>query len=163
MNKTNIPLLKSFLCAIKGTVKCYLNERNFRIHLCACFYVIWLSSFYDFPNIQKAIITVIIGLVIVSEVINTAIENLVDFICKEQNTQAGMIKDISASFVLISAVIAVIVGYFMFWDIETFKDIFHTLTGKLSNMLLFVGSALIWTGIIFYKKKNTKGNENNEN
>ncbi|MBE6837657.1 MAG: diacylglycerol kinase family protein [Ruminococcus sp.] len=163
MNKKNIPLLNSFLCAIKGVIKCFLNERNFRIHLCVCFYVIWLGSFYSLSNIEKAALAIVIGLVIVAEVINTAIENLVDFVSPEKNIQAGLVKDISASAVLISAVIAVVVGFFMFWDIETLKEVFRKTTDQLSDILLLAGSVLIWLVIIFYKKKDSEGIEKNEN
>lgn len=163
MNKKNIPLLKSFLCAFKGIINCFFNERNFRIHLCAIFYVILFGSFYNFTTIQKAVLAIVIGLIIVTEVMNTAIENLVDLVSPEKNKQAGLIKDIAAGAVLLSAITAIIVACFLFWDIEIFKEIYSTLTCKLSNILLFVGSVVIWIAIIFYKKKDTKRNENNEN
>lgn len=163
MNKKNIPLLKSFWCAIKGIVNCFLNERNFRIHLCACFYVIWLGSFYNFSLSEKAVLAVVIGFVMVTEVLNTSIENLVDLVCPEKNKQAGMVKDIAAGAVLLSALTAVVVAFIMFWDIDILRNVFTTLTDKVSNILLFISSVIFWGMIIFYKKKDKKGTENNEN
>lgn len=163
MNKKNIPLLKSFLCAIKGIINCFFNERNFRIHLCACFYVVWLGSFYNFTASEKAVIAIAIGFVMATEIINTAIENLVDLVSPEKNKQAGLVKDVAAGGVLLSALTAVVVAYFMFFDIDKIKEILRNLIENPLNIILFILSAILWIFIIFYKKKDTKRNEKNEN
>jgi len=99
----------------------------------------------------------------VTEVLNTSIENLVDLVSPEKNKQAGIVKDIAAGAVLLSALTAVVVAFIMFWDIDILKNVFTTLTDKVSNILLFISSVIFWGMIIFYKKKDKKGTENNEN
>lgn len=163
MSKKNIPLIKSFFCAIKGLFKCFLNERNLRIHLCACTYVIWISGFYDFSTGEKALIAVVIGFVIATEILNTAIENLVDLVSPKYDVRAGIVKDIAAGGVLISAITAIAVAFIMFFDIAILKNVFFSITDKLSNILLFISSVFLWIAIIFYKKNDKKRNENNEN
>lgn len=99
----------------------------------------------------------------VTEVLNTSIENLVDLVSPEKNKQAGIVKDIAAGAVLLSALTAVVVAFIMFWDIDILKNVFTKLTDKVSNILLFISSVIFWGIIIFYKKKDEKGTENNEN
>lgn len=59
-------------------------------------------------------ITIVSGLVILTELINTAIEQLADFVEPERNEKIGLIKDYCAGAVLISAIIALIVGALIF-------------------------------------------------
>lgn len=99
----------------------------------------------------------------VTEMLNTSIENLVDLVSPEKNKQAGIVKDIAAGAVLLSALTAVVVAFIMFWDIDILKNVFTTLTDKVSHILLFISSVIFWGMIIFYKKKDKKGTENNEN
>ncbi len=99
----------------------------------------------------------------VTEVLNTSIENLVDLVSPGKNKQAGIVKDIAAGAVLLSALTAVVVAFIMFRDIEILKNVFFTLKSKISNILLFICSVIFWCIIIFYKKNDAKRNENNEN
>ncbi len=55
-----------------------------------------------------------IGMVLATELINTAIERLVDLISPDRNPIAGQIKDIAAGAVLICAIAAAIVGLIIF-------------------------------------------------
>jgi diacylglycerol kinase len=57
-----------------------------------------------------AIIVLTSGLVLVSEMANTVIENLVDLVCPEYHPLAKVVKDVMAGAVVLAAVIAVIVG-----------------------------------------------------
>ena len=98
-----------------------------------------------------------------TEIINTAIENLVDLVSPEKNKQAGLVKDVAAGGVLLSALTAVIVAYFMFFDIDKIKEILQNFSEKPQNIMFFILSAILWIFIIFYKKKDTKRNEKNEN
>jgi diacylglycerol kinase len=54
------------------------------------------------------------GGVITAELFNTAIEKLVDLVSPDYNRQAGFIKDVAAGAVLVSAIIAALVGLFIF-------------------------------------------------
>lgn len=147
--KNNISLIKSFKCAIKGVVCCIKTERNFRIHLCALFYVIWFSTFYNFTSTQKAVIAIAIGFVIVAEMLNTAIETDIDLTSPEYNRLAGLSKDIAAGAVLVSAVTSVAVGIFMFFDIEVLKKIALFYTSKPIRIVPLGLSAVAWILIIF--------------
>ena len=102
--------LKSFKHAIKGIVFVIKNENNFRIHLFATILVIVTGFFIKFSLKEWLVMTILIGLVLVTEIINTAIEKLVDFVSPEYHKQAGTVKDISAGAVLVAALVALIGG-----------------------------------------------------
>lgn len=149
MNKRNIPLVQSFKCALKGIVNCFTSERNFRIHLCALFYVVWFSRFYNFSKINYAIIALTVGFVITSELLNTAVETTVDLVCPEKNKLAGLAKDIAAGGVLVSAITAVIVGINLFYDKLVLQNIVKFHIKNPIYLVLFIVTAVLWLALIF--------------
>ena len=65
-------------------------------------------------KIEFIIIIIVIGLVLVSEIINTAIERLVDLVSPKYNKLAGEVKDIAASSVLLMCIFSLVVGVIIF-------------------------------------------------
>lgn len=147
--KTNIPLAKSFKCALRGLLHTFRTERNIRIHFCAFFYVVWFSRFYDFNCTQIAVLAIAIGFVIVSELLNTAVETVVDLVSPEKNNLAGLAKDIAAGGVFVSAVTAVVVGVKLFYNKEKIRYIFDYYTSQPLLIALFALTIILWTAIIF--------------
>lgn len=141
--------LKSFKYAFKGVTSSILYERNMRIHMCAAFYVLIFMQFYDLSASEKAIIFLTIGSVISLEIINTAIEAVVDLCSPDYHPLAKKAKDLSAGAVLISAVISVLVAFEFFWDISAFQRIY---TYFIDHIILLIGlviSLIIWILFIF--------------
>ena len=68
----------------------------------------------EFSLIEWSIILTQIGLVWAAEVFNTALEKLVDLVSPEFNPKAGAIKDIAAAAVLITSIMATIIGILVF-------------------------------------------------
>jgi diacylglycerol kinase len=64
--------------------------------------------------VEWGLVIFAIGLVLVSELMNTAIESFVDVISPEYSEKAGFIKDVAAGAVLIAAIISVIIGIIIF-------------------------------------------------
>jgi diacylglycerol kinase len=62
-----------------------------------------------------AILLLVIGMVWTAEIFNSAFERLVDMVSPDFNPKAGIIKDMAAGAVLVSAIVAVIVGVLIFW------------------------------------------------
>jgi len=114
MIKTSKKIIKSFKDAIKGVFYIFKTQRNFRIQV-VCFVIATSIAFIlrlSFTEI--AIIIFAGGLVMVGEMINTGLETLVDLINPDYHPLAGRIKDIVAGAVLVSSVIAVIIGIIIF-------------------------------------------------
>lgn len=105
--------IRSFKFAFRGLAHLFL-EPNFRIHLIALIFVVSLSFYFSLSNIEWLIVLLSIALVLVAEAVNTAIEKLIDFITLEPKKEIARIKDMSAAFVLIAAINAVVIGSIIF-------------------------------------------------
>lgn len=152
--------IKSFKYAFEGILYSVKSERNLRIHLCATFYVLIFMQFYDFSTTQKSVIILLIALVISLEMVNSAIEKVVDICSPQYSKLAKAAKDISSAAVLISAISATIIAVMYFWDIAVFLRIYHFF---LRNYLLLVGliiSVVLWIIFIFGFNTTNKAVEN---
>lgn len=110
-----------FVVAVNGIFHAIREEKHMRFHLVACFYVFLFGNLFRLNSFQWCLIAVTVSLVIVSEMINTAVENLCDLYTKSYNEKIKVIKDISSGGVLISALISLIVGFFIFGNSEKIK------------------------------------------
>lgn len=106
--------LESFRYAFSGLRVLIKEEHNARIHLFATICVIVVGIFFKISYIEWIAIFFVIGLVFSMEALNSAIEKLCDFICPKIDRRIKNIKDLAAAAVLISAIIALIVGFFIF-------------------------------------------------
>jgi diacylglycerol kinase len=109
-----VKLLKSFYYAFKGIFSAVKHEQNMRIHVFAIVVITVAGIFLGFSATEWAIIALTIGFVISTELMNTAIEDLVDLVSPEFDKKAGRIKDISAGAVLAAAIIATVVAVYIF-------------------------------------------------
>lgn len=106
--------LASFKYAIQGLGHVLKAEHNFLVHLAAAIAVIALGAILHISKAEWLIIILCIGLVLITEILNTAIEWLVDMVSPQKNEKAGMIKDIAAASVLIAALVALVAGIVVF-------------------------------------------------
>jgi len=106
--------MKSFSYAFRGILNLIKGEHNARIHLMALLFVIVLGIALKIDVEEWISIVIVIGLVFISELFNTAIEKLSDIVNPEWNEKIGRIKDYAAGAVLISAIISLIVGGLIF-------------------------------------------------
>ena len=105
---------RSFRFAFRGLLAVFLTQHNFRIHLAALLLVVILGFTLKVSLIEWCILLIASALVLSLEIINTAIEYLVDLLSPEFNTKAGLSKDLGAAAVLLSAVFAAICGTLIF-------------------------------------------------
>jgi len=104
---------KSISFAIKGLALAW-HEKHFKIHLVAALFAIILGIILGINKVEWCIIIICIGAVITLEILNTAMERLVDLVEPNFNPKAGAIKDLAAGAVLVFAVISVIIGIMIF-------------------------------------------------
>ncbi|GGJ83332.1 diacylglycerol kinase [Lentibacillus kapialis] len=90
------------------------TEMNFRIHLITAFLVMLAGLFFRLTAVEWIMIFFAIGLVLIAEMLNTAIEKTLDYLKPDLHPQAKLIKDLSAGAVLISALVATVVGLLVF-------------------------------------------------
>jgi diacylglycerol kinase len=118
-------LVKSFGYAVSGITYTTKTQMNFRIHLAAILAVGLAGWYVKLSRAEWTCVVLAIGLVLVAELLNTAIELLVDLVSPEFNAQAGRVKDIAAGAVLVAAGISVMAGAIIF--IPKLIVLFHKL------------------------------------
>ena len=99
---------------MRGISFAFKNERNFRIEIYIAFFVIAALYIFKATLTQSAVVVTMIFLVLMIELMNTAIERVVDILKPRKHPYAKVIKDVSAATVLILSVGASIVGAIIF-------------------------------------------------
>ncbi len=110
----NRRLVHSFRDAARGIWHCVRNERNFRVHLCALINVIIFGLLWDIGRDAWLAVIICFTLVLSAELFNTAIELICDKIAPGFDRLIGLIKDISAAAVLVTALFAAVAGAVIF-------------------------------------------------
>lgn len=106
--------LNSFRYAYNGLIYAFKTQVNFKVHCFAAVLVIALGLYVNLSISEWLWIALGIGLVIITELINTSIEILVDLVSPQKQPKAGAIKDLAAAAVLVSALVALAIGLFIF-------------------------------------------------
>jgi len=109
-----IKRIRSFGYAFKGIKAVFGKEANMNIHLIMAGLVVICGFLFSISATEWMLCVLCFGLVISLEMINSAIENLVDLVSPEKNKLAGRAKDIAAGAVLVAAICAAIVGLIIF-------------------------------------------------
>lgn len=107
-------LLLSFKYAYAGLATAFRTERNLKIHGTITVCVLIAGIAFKLTALEWCIILLTIGLMMVTELLNTAIERTVDLVTKEFHPLAKQAKDISAGACFFSALISVIIGLVLF-------------------------------------------------
>jgi diacylglycerol kinase len=89
-------------------------EHNSRIHLIAAIIAVIMGIIFRLSLSEWSLLIVVIGIVFITELINSSLESLADRIDPEWNEQIRRAKDYAAAAVLVSAVIAIIAGCLIF-------------------------------------------------
>ncbi len=92
------------------------TQRNMRFHVLAAVGVLVLSLLVGVSELELAVLVLTILVVFVTEMLNTAMEFVVDLVTTEYHPLAKLAKDVSAGAVLVSSVGAVLVGYLVLAD-----------------------------------------------
>ncbi len=148
--KNKRSFLKSFIYALKGIIFCIKNERNMRFHTVFCLYIIYFSFYFNLNYTDYALLFLAMSGVFVTEMLNTAIEKLCDFVCNKHNKLIGMIKDIAAGAVFVSALFAVCIGAFVLYRPQEIVYIFNLFTQNLAYLCGFIFSLILSVLYIIY-------------
>ena len=106
--------LLSFTYPIKGLRYAYRNEQNLAVDVGVALLVTIAGFIFKLNLVEWAILALTIGLVISCELINTAIEAVVDLVTEDYHPLAKVAKDTAAAAVFVFAIVAVIVGLIIF-------------------------------------------------
>ncbi|MCB1158792.1 MAG: diacylglycerol kinase family protein [Leptospiraceae bacterium] len=106
--------IESFKYAFNGLKILLKEEHNSRIHLFAATLAVFAGFIFKISTMEWIAIVFAIGFVFVLEIINSAIENVADFISPEKHDTIKKIKDLAAAAVLCAAISALIIGFLVF-------------------------------------------------
>ena len=106
--------LKSFGFAFNGLIILFREEHNSRIHFITAFFIVIAGFWLKISTIEWVAVIFAIGLVITLEIINSAIENMADFISCEKHEMIKKIKYLAAAGVLVGAITSLTIGVIIF-------------------------------------------------
>jgi diacylglycerol kinase (ATP) len=115
MSKENRGSLKSsFAYAFQGIMTCLKNERNIKIHCTMAALVVTAGVILRISPLEWCVCFTLFGLIMGLELVNTAVEAVVDLVTEERKPLAKIAKDTAAGAVLIASVMAAIAGLIIF-------------------------------------------------
>ncbi len=109
------PFRESIQHALAGLAAAYRNQPNVRIHTLVAVIILLVAIMAGKSRLEIGLLVVTIALVIVAELINTAIEMLADVMHPRLSRSVQILKDVSAAAVLVCSIAAVIVGVLLFY------------------------------------------------
>lgn len=114
MDKKKNPLYKSFGYAFEGIFTGIKKERNMKIHCLAMLCVVAAGLLLRISISEWCLCLVLFGLILSLELVNTAVEAVVDLVTEEKRPLAKLAKDTAAGAVLIAAIMAAGAGLLIF-------------------------------------------------
>jgi len=102
--------LKSMIFALKGAFKLITTEHSIMVQSSLAVVMIIAGFYFDITHEEWLIQTLVIGLVLGIEGLNTAVEKIADFIHPDYHERIGFIKDIAAGAVFFAAITAIAIG-----------------------------------------------------
>lgn len=149
-------LWRSFNHAFEGIMYAARTQQNMRIHLALALLVVLASLFLRLDRYYVVALVVIIAVVLALELVNTAVEAIVDLLTVTHHPLAKTAKDAAAGAVLVASLAAVLVGYLIFYQgiINGGQRVFAAVATVPSNIALIVLFAVAivtifakaWTG-----------------
>lgn len=105
---------KSFRHALRGLVYALKNEKNFQNQIVAAIGVIIAMFYFEVTRAEMIVLFLVIMTVLIMELLNTIMERVVDILKPRIHPYAKLIKDLMAATVLLSSILAIIIGLVIF-------------------------------------------------
>ena len=107
-------LVNSFKYAFSGIVQAYVGEQNLKIHTLIAVIVVIGGGLFKISYVEWLVCLILIGLVLMAEFFNTAIEYVVDLASPDIHPLAKAAKDTASAGVLVFAIISALIGTIIF-------------------------------------------------
>lgn len=105
---------ESFKYAFSGVIHALLNEPNFRIQVVIVIFSTILGFYFSIGTTEWGLLILTMGLLLFAEMVNTVVEEFMDYLIPDRNNGAKIIKDLSAGFVLIMAFTSLAILFLIF-------------------------------------------------
>ena len=152
-------IVDSFNYAIEGTIEAIRNEKHMKVHVLLAALIMIAAILTNASKVEIMILSLTIAFVMITELINTSVEAIVDLISPQRHVLAKLAKDVAAGAVLISAINAICVAHLIFYDKALLlfsRNIQVTRiagrTGNIVVLILALTALIVITIKAFYKK-----------
>ncbi len=140
--------LESVNCAIEGILWVARSQRHMRYHFVAAVAVLLLALYFHISTLEFILLTFAVTLVLFAEIINTAVEVVVDMVSPQYHPLAKRAKDVAAGAVLMASVGAVVIGYlalsrYLFPPMEKSLNLLGRPTGGAAMVAVLVVTILV--------------------
>ena len=160
MPKTRRNPLSGFKFAQEGILHCFRTQPHMRIHFFTLVAVLISGLLLKLDSRDMLALIFAITLVIVAEMVNTAVEKIVDMVTETYSPAAKLAKDVAAGAVLIAAMNALIAGVLIFFGQNQLKTIQERMTkdlpGDIMNVVV-IGIVLLTLVVIISKLLSNTG------
>lgn len=158
----NDNFIESCNSAVNGIIYSATTQKNIKIQLAIAVIIMILSLFYGLETTEFICLVFAVFFVIFAELINTAIETVVDLFVDVYHPKAKIAKDVAAGAVVLAACNAVIVGYFIFFKEANLKALSDSIFKNMVESpihLAFVAFILVVIAVIAVKASCSKKKE----
>jgi undecaprenol kinase len=107
-------LIKSFKYAFSGLRSLIKKEQNFRVHIIASIFVLFLSVYFNIKVWEWALVVLMIAMVLILEMMNTVFERFVDMLKPRVHQYVKEIKDVMSAVVFVASITSIIIGLIIF-------------------------------------------------
>ena len=125
-NKIKKRGIKRFTSSVKnslnGLIYAYLNEQSLTLHVFATIFVLGSGFYFGISKMQWAILVVVMAIIIIAELLNTAIEAVVDLVTDEYHELAKVAKDCASAAAFVASLLAL--GLYLYVFIPKFIGLF---------------------------------------
>jgi len=108
-------LFKSFKYAFRGLLKAFKEEQNIRIQFFIGLLVVVIGIFFNISKFEWLMVFFSIGVVLLMELVNSAVERVADILRPRINQYVKEIKDIMSAAVMLASIMSFLIGLFIFW------------------------------------------------
>jgi len=158
-------LIDSFNVAIEGFLFCFKTQRNMRIHFLLALVILLFGIYLDFTRTELILLLLTCSTVLIIEMVNTAMEIVMDYVESAHSGWVKIVKDITAGAVLVASINAAIIGYLLFFKDNIFSALFQREFLKLSQsnwhisffILIVLLGIVIVSKAIFHSGKPLRG------
>ena len=113
--KPHYTFFEKCVLALNGIRYGIYSELHLKIHLLFSMIAIAMGVYFKITRLEWSILIISIGIVLITEVLNTSIELSIDLQTKSKHIRAKLSKDLAAGAVLIASIQALLVGYLLFY------------------------------------------------
>ncbi len=154
-------MIDSMNHALSGIIHAFKTEKNMKIHFAVALVVIVGSILLHVTRFELIAIVISITLVMLAELLNTAVEAIVDLITDEYHELARIAKNVAAGAVVLTAVNALVVGYLVFFrKISSFRLTSLAFFSDLSAHITFAALAVVVVVVVALKSRQAGKNVN---